>query len=160
MTHYVLGFAFTKDYSLFERVLLIRKTKPEWQAGKLNGVGGKIEREDVDPHWAMFREFKEETGLRVLPKDWRRFAIMEFPHARIHCFATWLPWNEFKLARDTTEERLEHYQIDLEFSEKMKNHDALLNLLWLIPMARVAWDTVLPVLHIKEDEDINKRFYS
>ena len=160
MTDYVLGFAFTKDYSPSERVLLIRKTKPKWQAGKLNGVGGKIELEDVSPHWAMVREFKEETGLRTLTEDWRRFAIMEFPDANVHCFGAWLPWNEFKQARDTTEERLEHYQIDLGFSEKMKDQNVMLNLLWLIPMARVACDTILPVLHIKENEDINKRFYS
>ena len=37
---YVAGFMFDSSY---ENVLLIRKTKPKWQEGLLNGVGGKIE---------------------------------------------------------------------------------------------------------------------
>jgi len=42
MTAYCLGFAF---YRSRRKVVLIRKTKPDWQRGKLNGVGGKIEAE-------------------------------------------------------------------------------------------------------------------
>lgn len=157
MTDYTLGFAFTKDYSLSERVMLIRKTKPEWQAGKLNGVGGKVEPEDVNQHWGMVREFKEETGLKTLVEDWRRFAILEFPGVRVHCFAAWLPWSEFKRAQDTTEEHLEPKQLDSDFSDKLKDQNAMTNLLWLIPMARVACDTILPVLHICEDTGSNPR---
>jgi len=55
----VLGFYF--DIS-FEKVLLIKKNKPKWQRGKLNGIGGKIEQEE-SPISAMVREFKEEAGI-------------------------------------------------------------------------------------------------
>ena len=59
MTRYVLGFAFDDTG---EKVVLIKKTKPAWQAGRYNGVGGKVEPFEgyMD---AMAREFREETGL-------------------------------------------------------------------------------------------------
>lgn len=61
---YVTGFLFGDDGS---DVLLIRKTRPEWQAGKLNGIGGKVEDGEC-PASAMSREFAEETG--VCFEDW------------------------------------------------------------------------------------------
>lgn len=42
MTQYCLGFAFT-DHDNF--VILIRKNKPAWQKGLLNGVGGESEKD-------------------------------------------------------------------------------------------------------------------
>lgn len=39
MKHYVAGFM--KDFS--DNVALVRKNKPKWQAGRLNGVCGGIE---------------------------------------------------------------------------------------------------------------------
>lgn len=42
MKKYVLGFMFsTEDRG--QKVALIKKLKPKWQAGLLNGIGGKIE---------------------------------------------------------------------------------------------------------------------
>ena len=38
--YYVAGFLFSYD---LKRVALIQKTKPAWQAGRHNAVGGKIE---------------------------------------------------------------------------------------------------------------------
>ncbi|MEM0912381.1 MAG: hypothetical protein AAGJ37_15510 [Pseudomonadota bacterium] len=40
MQNYTLGFIF--DQTL-EKVLLVLKKRPAWQAGKLNGVGSKAE---------------------------------------------------------------------------------------------------------------------
>lgn len=64
MVEYVLGFCFTED----GKVLLMNKLRPEWQAGKVNGVGGKIEPFESS-HDAMIREFWEETGVRI--REWR-----------------------------------------------------------------------------------------
>lgn len=139
MTEYVLGFSFCSDYALFRRVLLIRKTKPEWQAGKLNGIGGKIEVGDPNPHWAMSREFKEECGLATLPSAWMRFAILEFSDARVHCFVTHWSWKEFKQARSTTEEEIVHFEIDEQWFDKLDDAQALPNIHWLVPMALKAW---------------------
>jgi 8-oxo-dGTP diphosphatase len=81
MTEYVLGFAFDSN----EEVVLIRKNKPDWQRGLLNGVGGKIE-ENESSYAAMVREFHEETGVRL--HGWDNFARMEFREVNVvHCYA-------------------------------------------------------------------------
>lgn len=58
---YVAGFLFSTNC---QRVVLIRKTHPEWQKGKLNGVGGRIEPGET-PLECMRREFLEEAGIDV-----------------------------------------------------------------------------------------------
>ncbi|WP_027363021.1 NUDIX domain-containing protein [Desulfospira joergensenii] len=71
---FVVGFAFTRNneqgtYS----VLLVKKKRPEWQSGCLNGIGGKIELGELPKH-AMSRECFEETGLSL---DWIHRGVME-----------------------------------------------------------------------------------
>ena len=67
--NYVVGFAFSSDKS---QVVLIRKNRPAWQAGKLNGVGGKFE-DGEDGLACMVREFHEETGVMTTADDWHYF---------------------------------------------------------------------------------------
>ena len=60
-----VGFIFNNDLS---KVLLIKKNRPEWQDGFLNGVGGHMRpleenRNDFEACW--IREVKEETDLRI-----------------------------------------------------------------------------------------------
>lgn len=69
---YVVGFMFDDSMS---NVALIRKQKPEWQAGLLNGIGGKIEEAELPAH-AMSREFSEEAGFYVPAADWKNFCSM------------------------------------------------------------------------------------
>ncbi len=85
MTEYVAGFLFkkVKNFSYFinenrftTEVALIKKIKPEWQNGLLNGVGGKVEPGET-PLQAMVREFKEETGETIL--GWKQFATLSVP---------------------------------------------------------------------------------
>lgn len=66
---FVVGFLFDDE----GKVALIRKEKPAWQKGHLNGIGGKIEPGE-EPLKAMRREFLEETGAGVL--EWRLFRIL------------------------------------------------------------------------------------
>lgn len=88
----VIGFAFTPDPLPYTNVLLIRKIKPAWQAGLLNGVGGKIgDREEIKdeaPIQAMVREFEEETGVKSYYDDWDCYAIMHdgTGHHNVYCF--------------------------------------------------------------------------
>jgi 8-oxo-dGTP diphosphatase len=123
---YVLGFAFCRDL-----VLLIRKNKPEWQAGRLNGLGGAIEPGETEQE-AMSREFCEESGVRIRAQHWRKFLTMEFPDCVIHCFVTWLSETEYHNIRSATAEEVQwvnqHHSI-------LRTPACLSNLRWLIPMA-------------------------
>jgi 8-oxo-dGTP diphosphatase len=69
---YVVGFMF--DESMMN-VALIRKQKPQWQAGLLNGIGGKVEENEL-PSKAMVREFNEEAGLLTFVATWINFCSM------------------------------------------------------------------------------------
>ncbi len=69
--NYVVGFAFTEDRS---QVVLIRKNRPEWQVGKLNGVGGAISPNE-DGISCIVREFQEETGVITHDQEWECFAV-------------------------------------------------------------------------------------
>jgi 8-oxo-dGTP diphosphatase len=95
---YVVGFAFDGALRYYSHVLLIQKNKPDWQRGKYNGVGGKIDHEAPDlpsgvrrletPIEAMVREFFEETGVRTRQEDWELFAVMHdgaYRH-QVFCF--------------------------------------------------------------------------
>lgn len=129
MKRYVLGFAFDEKRS---NVVLIEKNRPEWQAGFLNGVGGKIEPEETNYHTAMSREFQEETGLKI--NKWLMFARMIFNNdvlggvAEVYCF---------KVSTD------EVFQCKTMESEEVKilsvsdvfNHKTIGHLKTLIPMA-------------------------
>lgn len=79
MKQYVVGFYFCGG-----SVVLIRKNKPEKQVGKLNGVGGAVEANEM-PAGAMVREFEEEASLRTSELDWKFFAVLRTNGAEI-CF--------------------------------------------------------------------------
>lgn len=61
----------------------MKNKKPAWQAGKYNGVGGKVE---PNESWleAMCREFEEETGVFI--DQWEEFAIMESGDWICYCY--------------------------------------------------------------------------
>lgn len=78
---YCCGFLFWRD-----RVLLVRKTHPQWQDGLWNGVGGKIE-DGETPLTAMVREFAEEAHIEVPPAAWRLFCVESgAPDYEVHFF--------------------------------------------------------------------------
>ena len=56
---YVVTFLFTTS---MDKVWMVEKQKPEWQKGCLNGIGGKIEKDEL-PKEAAIRELKEEAGI-------------------------------------------------------------------------------------------------
>jgi len=63
---YVVGFCIDLAQG---QVLLVKKNRPEFQKGKWNGIGGKIEPGE-QPIDAMVREFREEAGIQTAPIDW------------------------------------------------------------------------------------------
>lgn len=70
---YVLGLAFSRNK---KDILLIQKTRPEWQKGLYNGVGGKVENFDKSSRHAMVREFQEKTGILTRNSDWEELATL------------------------------------------------------------------------------------
>lgn len=120
MKAYVLGFLFFK-YDC--TVWLIEKIKPEWQAGKLNGIGGKIELNEL-PIDAMKREFKEEAGLTI--DDWKWYGtITDDKTYEVYCYYSY----SHELPTTMTEEKI--FPID---RNNLPN-EVIPNLNWLIPMA-------------------------
>lgn len=74
MILYTIGLIFSAD---LETVYLIRKKSPDWQAGKLNGVGGKLEKNET-PLSCMEREAMEEAGYAG---EWEELAYMHGEHS-------------------------------------------------------------------------------
>lgn len=99
MIEYVVGFLTDP----FGNVVLIEKNKPLWQAGLLNGVGGKIEKDEV-PEAAMEREFEEETGLKI--KGWLNYALLTSPEADIYVYKAVTSAEELRRVRSTTDEKV------------------------------------------------------
>lgn len=130
---YVVGFALDS----YGRVALIRKNRPEWQAGKLNGIGGHVE-EDELPMDAMVREFEEETGRRV--GGWDLFVIMDFPEARVYFYRTKIGTAIMDGLSTTTDETV----VKIGASD-IGQSGVIPNLMWLVPLAAYTADTYLPM---------------
>lgn len=78
-----LGFAFNPS---LDHLVVIRKNRPERFAGKLNGLGGKLEAGETAVQ-AMVREFREECGLVTCEDTWRYIGLLDCGDTRVACFA-------------------------------------------------------------------------
>ncbi len=133
--NYVVGFLFSQDLS---KILLMIKNRPPWQAGKLNGPGGKVE--DYERPWdAIVREFKEETGLEIPASRWHNFCSFNSNERKdgdgsnrdymIHFYRA--SGNEINDARSTTDEQVMIYPT----LDAIHQPGLIPELRWLIPMA-------------------------
>lgn len=69
------------------RLVMVEKTKPAWQAGRLNYPGGKLE-EGETPRQAAVRELQEETGLVVASECLAPIAVLKRAgDFRMHVFS-------------------------------------------------------------------------
>lgn len=124
MKRYVVGFAMSVDMT---RVVLIKKKRPMWQAGKLNGVGGKLE-PDESLKGSMMREFYEETGVVSCTEDWKLVATLHFPGVTLDVFCTINPIM-FKYARTNSDEEIVRVSIgDLSKYDIVENIPELIAL--------------------------------
>ena len=124
MQYYCLGFLFDKSREL---VALIEKQKPEWQRGKLNGIGGKVENETL--HAAMVREFREETGVEI--RAWEAFAVMLGQDWSVRCFRAF-DTDALISIRSMEAERVVIADVERVRSRALP---VIANLTWLIPLA-------------------------
>jgi 8-oxo-dGTP diphosphatase len=122
---YVCGFLTHRDEGTASQwVALIEKRRPTWQAGKLNGIGGKIETGE-SPRQAMVREFEEETGFHV--DDWRCFAILRHNENLIYMFTA---EHDLVPLQQITDEAVDWYAVSI-----VSRPNVIANLRWLVPMA-------------------------
>lgn len=139
MKYYVAGFMYSEDK---KSVALIEKINPEWQRGLLNGIGGKIEKDET-PKMAMSREFEEETGVSTLPEDWKVFSMIHRPlHYKVYFLYTIS--SEIMHVRTAEEEKVGIYEVDHLPSNTMYN------LKWLIPMSLDTMLSFREPVHIEE----------
>lgn len=122
---YTLGFAFSADRS---RVVLIKKNRPAWQAGKLNGIGGKVEPGE-DNATAMCREFAEECGVETTPSDWHYFTKIVGQMGAVYCYR--LFDDKALQAKSCSDEEIMIVDVSLDTIRKV----AMSNLAWLIGIA-------------------------
>lgn len=125
MIKYVLGFMFSPDK---KQLLLIEKSHPDWQKGKLNGIGGKI-RDGESSLDAMVREFAEEVGVGTTVEDWKQFARMKGDDWQCDCFVS---FNEnISDYRQCEDEK----PVMVDVTIPVAPPNAISNINWLINMA-------------------------
>jgi 8-oxo-dGTP diphosphatase len=125
MKNYVCGFLFDPKHDF---VVLIRKQQPEWQKGRLNGLGGKIE-DNESPIAAMVREFQEESGLFISAQDWIPFCEIEGQSWRVYFFFAEAHESFIRKSKSMTSESVDVYPVGSLFTQSK-----IPNLHWLIPM--------------------------
>lgn len=130
---YVVGLLFSPDR---RQVALIRKNRPAWQAGKWNGIGGKVEPGE-SPADAMRRECLEEAGVSLPCREWLEtwhpFAVITGPEKtvgevsfRVHYFRC---FSSAVLNLETCTDE----QVDVFYVGSLP--ETVTNLRWLIQMA-------------------------
>lgn len=142
---YVVGLVFDEHRN---KVALIRKNRPAWQAGKLNGLGGKVE-ENESFLTAMIREFKEESGVETNEEDWKAFCDLQGEDFFIRLFASIQDLSKLKSVED---EQIEIVDIsDLSLGR----NDCVENLVWMVGIALNHLDNGRPIYtYVEYPEDL------
>jgi 8-oxo-dGTP diphosphatase len=161
VAQYTLGFVFNHRighggvHAPPTQVLLIQKAKPAWQAGRMNGLGGKLEKGESFAQCGA-REVEEESrrpgaaagergAIDVAPEEWRHFGVLRgaevYHHEasasfEIHLFSAFVPFEKMIAAEAATclaVEPLRLLSLDALFlGEKLR---VLPNVRWMVCMA-------------------------
>lgn len=123
---YVLGFIFDAPA---RNIALIEKKRPAWQAGLLNGIGGKIEAGET-PLQAMERECREECGLTEFVEPFRLFGRMSGPLFVVEMFVARA--SNLRSARTCTDETVHVLPVAAALRAR---HTLMPNLAGLISLA-------------------------
>lgn len=132
-TEYVLCYGLNLER---DKVVLIKKNRPWYLAGKWNAPGGGVEHnESIND--ASTREFEEETGIRVEPDRWESIGRLEGDGYVVHCLVTFTD-DVLKAVTTTDEEvKVESYEdllVDVVKNPKRYSDD-------LGPMLQIAVST-------------------
>jgi len=137
MIEYVCGFLISDD---LRWLVMIERNKKDWQYGKLNGIGGKIEKNE-SVFQAMTREFKEETGVDILL--WEPLAtLVHKDKFKIFFFKRFAKQEILDMCYNAKSKNGKITQVFLK--DKMPDN-CIENVKWLIPMA-LSKDDGIPFL--------------
>lgn len=132
---YTLGFLFYECYCV-----LIKKNRPDWQQGQLNGIGGKVKKDELVID-AMVREFNEEAGIplcRLQGVQWDAVTMMKLmsTDSRVHVYGGHWTWGSsfFDVVDPFVDNNDEGIPTIVNTNKLPDN--VLPNLHWLLPMAR------------------------
>jgi 8-oxo-dGTP diphosphatase len=128
---FVLALLFTPDK---RRVALMRRTRPAWQAGRVNALGGKLVGGESAADAAR-REVREEAGVDVA--EWTEVLVWEDREYRMHVLRA-----VSDRARDVR--TIEDQEVFLADVRALPD-EAIDNLQWLVPLALDA-DVSMPIL--------------
>ncbi len=127
---FVLALLYSVDH---RQVVLMRRTRPVWQAGRVNGLGGRLMPGETAATAAR-REVREECGVDVA--EWREVLVWEDAEYVMHVMR-----GESEQAREArTMEDQEVFLADVHALP----HNVIDNLRWLVPLALDA-DVAFPI---------------
>ena len=128
---FVLALLYSVDR---RRVVLMRRTRPAWQAGRVNALGGRLQSGESAAAAAR-REVREECGVDVA--EWREVLVWEDAEYVMH------------VMRGVSEHALEARSIEDQevfLEEVLALPDNVIdNLRWLVPLALDA-DVAFPIV--------------
>ena len=127
---YVLALLFTADA---REIVLVRKTRPAWQAGRVNALGGKLH-DGESAFDAARREVREEAGVDV--ERWEEFLVWRDPQYRLRAVRAF----DDAARRARTAEDQEVFLASVGGLPL----DVIDNLRWIIPLA-LDRDVAIPI---------------
>ncbi len=140
ITEYVLGFLFNQNKT---EVVLIKKNRPDWQKGKLNGVGGHIKIDECEtPINAIRREFEEEAGVDVI-----RWTVRVIMHGKDNNDNLWRVWCFFAFDKINNVKSITDEQIRIVPVNNLPEN-IIPSLRWIIPMCLDDDSSIFPPVHV------------
>lgn len=115
-TSYVLCFPFVVEtipngIVVAESLFMIRKNRPKWMAGRLNGIGGNVEPGEFH-RAACIREVREEAGIDIEP---HYFGTCLFPDCIVTCWYALIDKDQAAAVSSMTDEKIERvYRFHIE----------------------------------------------
>jgi 8-oxo-dGTP diphosphatase len=128
---FVLALLYSLDH---HQVVLMRRTRPSWQAGRVNGLGGRLMPGETAA-MAARREVREECGVDVA--EWREVLVWEDAEYVMHVLR-----GESERAREAR--TVEDQEVFLADVNALPNN-VIDNLRWLVPLALDA-DVAFPIM--------------
>jgi len=143
MQAYVAGFLFNNEMT---KVALVKKSKPEFLAGKLNAIGGKVNEGESYPI-AMSREFSEETGVLIREWNWTPRVVLRKPAFWEVMFFMCVDSTSLKLVQTMEDEPIDVYDL-ATLNLDYHNPKTTNNLRWLLPI--MLDNDINGIVHVEE----------